>query len=270
MSQHFVTRRGVRLAYHRRGAGQPVVLIQGLGLPAAMWLGLTGGLVKSGHLVVSPDNRGTGASDAPRVPYCMAGLAADTAAVMDHAGVERALVVGLSLGGMIAQRLCLDHPRLVGGMVLAATTCGVPLGRPVRLRVVLEMLRALSGSRESVRRIRRLLVHPDTLARDPNLFSVWDRTMSAAAPRMAGVLGQMAAAASHSTCLRLKQIACPVEVITGDSDVIVPPANSRTLARRIPDARLTLVPRAGHAFPLEDPAALPLAIGRVRRLMKTP
>ncbi len=237
-------------------------------MPASMWLGLSGGLVKSGFLVISPDNRGTGASDAPRLPYSMAGLAADSAAVMEHAGVERALVVGLSLGGMIAQRLALNHSERVGGLVLAATTCGFPLGRPVRLRVVREMIRALSGSHRAVQGMRSLLVHPDSLARRPDMFSMWDRTMGSAPPRMAGFMGQMAAAAGHAACLQLKRIACPTEVITGDSDAIIPPHNSKVLARRIPGANLTLVPRAGHAFPLEHPRALPEAISRVRRRME--
>ena len=124
-----VTRRGVSLAYQRRGAGPPVLLLQGLGMSGAMWLSLPGGLVKSGHLVITPDNRGSGASDAPRLPYTMSTLAADAVAVLDDAGVQRALVAGISLGGMIALRLALDHPERVHGLVLAATTCGLPLGR---------------------------------------------------------------------------------------------------------------------------------------------
>lgn len=263
-----VTRRGVRLAYQRRGAGPPVLLLQGLGMSSAMWLSLPGGLVKSGHLVITPDNRGSGASDAPRRPYSMGSLAADMVAVLDDAGVERALVAGISLGGMIALRLAIDHPERVGALVLAATTCGLPLGKPVRPKVVLEMTRALSGSAAAVKRMRKLLVHPDSLRQTPDLFATWDRAVAGGPPRLAGVLAQLAAAAGHSACRGLGSIACPTEVLTGDSDAIIPPQNSRLLAERIPGARLTEVPNAGHAFPLEDPAALPRAVSRALRRME--
>ncbi len=270
MSRHHIKRRKVRLAYEARGAGPPVVLLQGLGLPGAMWLGLAGGLVKSGHRVISPDNRGAGHSDSPWGVYTMGGLAADTAAVMEDAGVEGALVVGISLGGMIAQRLALDHPERVGGLVLAATTCGLPLGRPAPPRSLVTMLRSLAGSTEAIRKVRRLLVHPNSLERNPDLFRVWNRTLSRTPPRPAGFWGQFAAAVMHHACPSLKRIASPTEVITGEDDAIVPSKNSRILARRIPGAVLTVVPEAGHAFPLEHPGALPGAIARVRRRMEQP
>jgi 3-oxoadipate enol-lactonase len=269
LSQHETSRRGVRLAYQRGGASDnpTVLLIQGLGLPGAMWLGLAGGLAKSGHLVITPDNRGTGQSDAPRGPYTMGMLAADMVAVLDHAGVERALVVGLSLGGMIAQRLALDHPARVGGLVLAATTCGVPYGRPVRPRTLGVLVQSLSGNPAAIRRVRGLVVHSDSLARNPDLFRHWDRIMKKKPPRPAGFLGQLAAAAGHHAGLSLGRIACPTEVVAGEDDALIPPENSRILARRIPGARLTMLPRAGHAFPLEQPGALPQAIARVRARM---
>ena len=267
MTRRIIRRGKVWLAYEARGAGPAVVLLQGLGLPGAMWLGLAGGLVKSGHRVISPDNRGAGQSDTPWGVYTMGGLAADVAAVMEDAGVEGALVVGISLGGMIAQRLALDHPERVGGLVLAATTCGLPVGRPAPLRSLAIMLRSLAGSPEAIRRVRRLLVHPNSLERDPDLFRVWNRTLSHTPPRPAGFWGQFMAAVGHHACPSLKRIACPTEVITGEDDAIVPSVNSHILARRIPGARLTVIPEAGHAFPLEHPAALPAAIARVRARM---
>jgi pimeloyl-ACP methyl ester carboxylesterase len=80
-----------------------------------------------------------------------------------------------------------------------------------------------------------------------------------------GFLGQLAAASFHSSGAALSRIACPTEVITGDSDEIIPPANSRVLAERIPGAVLTVVAEAGHVFPLEHPRELPRAIARVQR-----
>jgi pimeloyl-ACP methyl ester carboxylesterase len=263
MSQRFIQRGRVRIAYELLGDGPLVALVQGLGLPGRMWLGLSGGLVKSGHSVIVPDNRGTGSSDAPLPPYRMGTLADDLAAVLEDAARGPALVVGISLGGMIAQHLALRHPRRVSGLVLAATTCGPPVGTLPNLRLLPPMVRSLAGDARALGELRRLLVNPQTLARTPRLFDEWDRQMSRQAWRWSGFAGQLAAAALHSTGLSLGRVRCPVEVIAGDADRIVPPVNSRILARRIPAAALTLVPGAGHAFPLEAPAALPAAIRRV-------
>jgi len=264
LSQHFVTRGKVKIAYDRRGDGPPVVLVQGLGMNGGMWLALAGGLVKSGFKVVVPDNRGTGASDAPRPPYRMRELADDLAAVLEDSGVGPALVVGISLGGMIAQHLALRHPAQVGGMVLAATTCGPPVGNLPRVGFIPLMLRSLLGDRRALRPLRLWLVHERSLERNPEIFAAWDREARRQPTPWSGLMGQLAAAAGHSTGFQLGRIRCPVEVIAGSDDRIIPPESARILARRIPGAHLTVVPDAGHAFPLEAPRALPEAIGRVQ------
>jgi 3-oxoadipate enol-lactonase len=264
MSEQTLHRGRVRLVYEIAGEGPAVMLVQGLGLSGRMWLALAGGLVRTGHRVVVPDNRGTGRSDAPLPPYRMGELADDLAAVLEHARVGPTLVVGISLGGMVVQHLALRHPRLVAGLVLAATSCGPPFGTLPRLDAVPTMLRAWAHDARAIDAIHAQLVHPATLQRRPDLFAAWDRQAGAERTRWSGILGQLGAAALHSTGFALPRIHCPVEVITGDSDRIVRPLNSRIIAGRIPGAVLTVVPRAGHAFPLEEPSVLPLAIRRVR------
>lgn len=268
--EHTIIRDGIRLSYERRGSGPMVVLVQGLWLSGRMWLQLPGGLVKSGFSVLTPDNRGTGRSDAPTPPYTMGQMADDLAAVIRHAGGGPAIVVGISLGGMICQHLALRHPDLVAALVLAATTCGPPLGRPPGLRVAWTLVRSTGGSPRAVRRVHALLVHPDTLARNPGVFDQWERVMREEPLRWRGHVGQVLAVGLHSTGLWLGRIRCPTVVITGANDRIVHPVNSRILAARIPDAELVVLERAGHAFPLEHPGALPAAIQRVARRLAAP
>jgi pimeloyl-ACP methyl ester carboxylesterase len=270
MSEHWVTRGRVRLAYERRGGGPLVVLVHGLGMPGRAWLGLIGGLVKSGNTVVAPDNRGSGRSDAPPPPYHMRQLAADTAAVIEHVDRGPALVVGISLGGMIAQHLALNHPRLVRGLVLGATTCGLPRGRPPPLRALLTMARGFFGDPRSQQALWRLMFHPQTLSRRPQLAGEMQRQLGDIDFCWAGILGQFAAHATHSTCLRLGRLRCPTEVLVGEGDRIIPPRNARILASRIPGAELTVLPEAGHVFPLEQPRAIPRAIRRVQQRASNP
>lgn len=262
-----LVRDGVVLRYEQRGSGPLVALVQGLGLPAGLWLGLPFGLARAGYCVVTPDNRGAGRSDAPDPPYEMATLAADLAAILSAVDGGPALVVGISLGGMIVQQLALDHPQLVAGIVLAASSCGPPVGLPPSERILSLLMAALTGE-IPLQRVYRYFAHPESLARRPELFREWDRLFERdprARPTARGLRGQLAAAAAYDGGAQLARIHCPAEVLTGDADRVIPPRNSEILAERLPDSRLTVVERAGHAFPLEHPRQLPLAIDRLAR-----
>ena len=264
--RRYLDRKGTRLCYVQRGRGPAVVLVQGLGLPGRMWLELPQSLLAHGFSVVIPDNRGTGHSAAPWPPYSMAQLADDLDAVIRDSGAGSAIVVGLSLGGMIVQHLALRHPQLVRGLVLAATSCGLPHGKFPNLRLGVLLPRALRGDRRAMQEVRRLLVHPESLGANPRLFELWDQQMSpAAGPTVGwqGMLGQLSAHTTHSTGFRLSRIGCPTVVIAGQDDRILPADNSRILAERIPGAELVMLPQAGHAFPLERPGELLAAIRRV-------
>jgi len=264
VERHLVERDGVRLAYARHGAGRAIVLVHGLGLSGDDWVALPERLAAQGYAVLTPDTRGTGRSDAPPPPYLMGDLADALAAVLRVARVCPAVVVGISLGGMIAQHLALRHPDAVAGLVLAATTCGPPWGRPVGLTAVASLLASIALP-PRVSRINELLAHPESLRERPDLLAPLEAAIHAAPPerRRRAMLGQLMAAALHSTGHRLARIRVPTEVIVGDTDRIIPRENAQILARRIPQATLTVVPRTGHVFPLEAPASFEAAILRV-------
>jgi pimeloyl-ACP methyl ester carboxylesterase len=119
---------------------------------------------------------------------------------------------------------------------------------------------------DAIPAIRRLMLAPGRYDREPQLFDEWDRQQVAEDMPWRGVLGHLTAAAMHSSGFELGRIRCPAVVMTGDGDQIMPPVNARILARRIPGARLTVLPDAGHAFPLERPDAIPGAIEAVEGL----
>ena len=113
----------MKIAWERHGAGPPLLLIQGLGYARWGWEPVVEPLARSFDVILF-DNRGIGESDAPAGPYTAAQMAGDALQVLDEAGVERAHVLGTSLGGMVAQELALAHPERVDKLVLACTTPG--------------------------------------------------------------------------------------------------------------------------------------------------
>ena len=262
-SKRFVTRDGIRLAYEEHGQGPAGVLIQGLGMAGEMWMELPRKLASSGFRAIIPDNRGTGASDAPPPPYRMSQVARDAVAVLEHADAGPALVAGISFGGMIAQRVAIDYPERVRGLVLAATSPGLPHGRLMRPQVLYLMVRSMMGDLHAARRFRNHLVFAPRLKANPRLFDEWDRRIAQNSVRWQAVAGQLTAASMHSAGAQLGRIRCPTEIITGDHDEIIPPQNAKVLASRIQGARLLVLPGAGHAFPLEYPGILEQSIRRV-------
>lgn len=258
LQTHKTTRGLHAIQYHSVGEGEPLVLIQGLGMPGVMWADLAGELAGHGLRVIMPDNRGTGGSDRrPVWGYTVEDMADDVACVMEDAGVTQALVCGYSLGGMIAQHVALRHPSKVRGLLLAATTCGLPHGvtpRPATIYGLLKLF--LRPKAVTAEQVQAVMTHPDAT---PRLREIFDQIEARLAPNPtppATIIGQLLAASAHSTGFRLKQIKAPTWVVTGDADALIPPRNADVLAAKIPGARLHVVPRTGHLFAYERPGAL--------------
>lgn len=244
----------VTVAYEIRGEGTPVVLLMGLGLPGRMWCEMADRLVEREFRCVIPDNRGTGHSDVPWPPYSMGEMADDAALILDAEGIEQALVCGVSFGGMVAQHVALEHPDRVAGLLLAATTCGVPTGRFPRLRAIYLLLKLVFASTTvTIDEGRRLLAHPESDADLRELFRRWNEILEELPTPPKAILGQLLAAAFHHTGDRLHRVDVPTRVVTGDSDILIPPENSEILARLLPNAELRVVSRAGHIFMQEHP-----------------
>jgi pimeloyl-ACP methyl ester carboxylesterase len=248
-------RAGVRLWFDVRGPADapPLVMIRGLARSARYWLGLDE-LLAAHFRVIVLDNRGVGRSESPRPPYTTAAMADDVVAVMDRAGVARAHVLGISLGGMIAQEVALRHAARVDRLVLGCTTHGGRGAVRIPPRVVLGLLRgATVPFHEAIRMTAPFVISDAFAARNPDVLDRW-RDLAAMEPSSLGALvGQLAAGALHDTSSRVGEIAAPTLVVTGDADRLVPSENSTRLARRIRGARLVVLRGAGHDFPTELP-----------------
>jgi len=263
---------GARIYYEVRSGAKDttsptVVLVQGLGLSSRFWFDLPERLANGAEprRVLVLDNRGAGRSDKPRGPYRMATLADDVGAVLEAAGVEKAIVVGISLGGMIAQHVALRHPGRVAGLVLLATTAGVPYARLPKARALATLLGLPIAGRfrppaQVGRSLARLLLAEKDVPRARELLSQWPAAMRAEPMLPRSYFAQLAAVMTHSTGSRLRRMVCPTVVVTGDEDILIPPQNSRLLARLVPGAHLDVVRSCGHAIPASDPDCIERAL----------
>jgi pimeloyl-ACP methyl ester carboxylesterase len=195
--------------------------------------------------VILFDNRGIGESDAQHGPYSATELAADSAQVLDEAGVARAHVLGTSLGGMVAQELALAAPERVERLVLACTTPGGPESFPMPEQTV-----KLLTSGATLRQFVENALAPDP---DPDVVERILRHREATAQPREAWSAQAAAGATFNALDRVEGIAAPTLILHGTEDAVVDSRNTALLALRIPDARVELFPGGGHLFFWEQP-----------------
>lgn len=247
---------GTRLHVLEQGVaeGEPVLWLQGLNAPAAAW---SAQLAHFSHAMrnIAPDARGVGKSGAPEGPYTAEQMAQDALEVLDASRVSRAHVVGLSLGGAVAQELALSHPDRVRTLSLIGSFAF----QPPRSRALLQAWRALYP----IAIVNPQLRHAWELQAYCWLFT--DRTWRSEAqiraalrfvreqpPQSpAGFLGQVDAALSFDARPRLPSLRVATLVVHGSLDQLSPVANGEELARLITGATLLVVPEAGHAVNLE-------------------
>lgn len=255
----------IELYYEEHGSGDPLLLIMGLGADANGWMFQTPELAKHYRTIVF-DNRGVGRSDKPAGPYTIAQMADDAVGLLNHLGIERAHVCGISMGGMISQEVALRHPQRVRSLVLGCTYAKPDTGV---LQNSALSASVLGGSADGQGKI-----DIDLSKIDPMMFfqallpltfnqSFIETDLPKVMQMFAGsveygfdlnaVFAQVQATMTHDTLDRLKQIKAPTLVITGDNDRLIPPSNSDVLAAAIPAARLVKIPGGSHAFNIETP-----------------
>jgi len=237
---------GFRMYYEEHGNGFPLLLINGLGSDHLEWLHQLPAFEARFRLVVF-DNRGTGLTDVPPGPYSTAQMADDAASLLRALGIPRAHVLGVSLGGMIAQEVALRHPDRVDRLVLGCTGPGGELS--VRPSPEAMAAFALAKGEDPEAELRRMLpfLYTDVCIRErPEEIEGFVRRRLANPTPPEGYLGQLSAAVSHDASSRLEKIRARTLVITGDADRLVNWENSLRLAGRIPEATLVVLPGAPH------------------------
>lgn len=245
----------VNIDYAVHGQGEPLVLIQGLGGPRSAWIFQTRAFGKY-YRVITFDNRGVGKSDKPDGSYTVRTMADDTIALLDYLGVDKAHVLGISLGGMIAQEIAINYPERVRKLILACTaaetadtdgsiTRAMGLGDGSSEADITDLRGADMG---------KVMSAATSLSYNRKLFKVLFVPLAKIYLRFGevkAISGQLEAAAAYSTLDRLQQIKAPTLVIVGTGDKLMPVHSSEVLANRIPDARLVKVEGGSHALFME-------------------
>jgi pimeloyl-ACP methyl ester carboxylesterase len=237
----------VDLYYRDDGAGQPVLFIQGLGVDHRGWAPVCAPLSKR-FRCISFDNRDVGRSSRVPQPYDVVDMAGDALGLLDALSIERADVIGVSMGGVIAQEIAIRHPERVRRLALVSTyTSGDPRGSAIFEGQAL-LRRTLS--REDYCRATFWSVYTyDDYRREGFIDEMVRRTAGNDLwqPQEA-YERHVRAVLSANTESRLTQIAAPTLILAGSDDILTPMRFQSLLAREIPDNRLCIVEGAGHGM----------------------
>jgi pimeloyl-ACP methyl ester carboxylesterase len=241
----------IDVLYEIEGDGPPLLAIMGLTGTLGHWRGFPRRFTDE-HRVITFDNRGAGGTSAPAGPYTTAQLARDALGLLDHLGIESAVVLGVSMGGMIAQALALEAPERVTKLVLACTSHGGNTAVPPDPEVLAAFASGTKGGAEAtVRRLLALNFSPRFLEESAHIFE--ELVTYGLANRMtpAGFYGQAAAVGMHDVAARVNEIRVPTLVITGALDRLIPAGNAALLGNAIAGSRVVTLEGVGHMFWIE-------------------
>ncbi|HYB06547.1 MAG TPA: alpha/beta hydrolase [Nitrososphaerales archaeon] len=240
----------IQIYYEVHGEGIPLVMIMGLGANLDWWDPRMVQELSKRFMTVLFDNRGAGRTDVSDRNYTIRLLADDTAALMNGLGISRAHVLGISMGGMIAQELALNYPQKVEKLVLCSTFCGgeksvLPSGDVMG---TLTADRGTMSHEEVVKMVIPVILTEDFVKKNPELVELLMQRILKSPISVEPYRRQLSAVLEFNTHARLPQIKAPTLILCGRKDILVPPGNGPILAEAIPNSRLVYLERSAHAL----------------------
>ncbi|HTZ85840.1 MAG TPA: alpha/beta hydrolase [Solirubrobacteraceae bacterium] len=247
----------IKLDYERSGNadGPPLLLIMGMSGTALHWGEPFLKLLREDFDVIAYDHRGVGASVQLDGPITTREMAEDAAALLAALEIDSAHVMGISMGGMIAQELALNHRSAIRTLTLGCTYCGGP-GSALAPQSTVEKLQAAmaSGDRDVALRAGWEINVSAPFASDDAKYAGFREIGMRRAVAVAVIMAQLRACAEHNTYERLPELAgLPTLVIHGTADELLPVQNGELIASRIPGSRLEIFDGVGHLFFWERP-----------------
>ncbi|OLS16388.1 MAG: alpha/beta hydrolase [Promethearchaeota archaeon CR_4] len=252
----------IDINYEIRGKGFPLVLIMGLGANLDWWQPDFLAAVEKRFKLIMFDNRGAGRSNDPGEDYTVKTLADDAVGLMDALKIPKAHVLGISLGGMIAQEFAINYPQRVQKLVLAATSPGGDKTEPPSP----EAMELLSGDRstkteeQNAKDLIPILYTPDFPKNHPREIELFMKQVLKAPIKPDPYQRQLGAIMSFESGERLKQVKTPTLVIHGKKDILIPYGNGKKISELIPKAKFVLFDHSGHALFSEEKAVTQMVI----------
>jgi poly(3-hydroxyalkanoate) depolymerase len=266
VSSEFISWRGHRIFVTVTGHGDPLLLVPGLGNNIGMWVPFMEQF--QNRRIIRLDAPGTGLSSTPTFPINLPALAELLVAVLDARNAPCADVIGFSYGGAVAQQLAFDHPTRVRRLVLAATNCGIG-ATPGWLPAVTGLATPIRYYSPSFFDRTAAATFGGVTARDESVRRRMSNARRSHPPAAEGYAMQLMGIFGWSSWHFLSRIPHETLVLCGDDDPLVPVANARMLAERIPNATLEIVEGAGHLFLWDDAENLGQRIGRFLNRTRT-
>lgn len=244
----------INMEYHIEGQGPPLLMIMGLGGQASSWGEPFLTSLRPHFRIIRFSNRGTGQTDKPSNDVTIRLMADDAAGLLQELGIESAHVLGISMGGMIAQELALNHAQRVQGLVLGCTMCGFKHGTPARPEVW-SVLAPQPGvpPEEQMRKSWPIVSTPEFAEREREFLEEMLRTELVHPTPIATLVRHIGAIQGFDTYDRLPKNQASTLIIHGDRDQLIPVQNASVLRERIANSTLHTLADTGHTFFWEKP-----------------
>jgi 3-oxoadipate enol-lactonase len=244
----------IELSYDRAGDGPPLLLIMGMSGTKHHWGESLLAHLRRDFDTIVYDHRDAGDSTRTGQPFTIADLAADAAGLLAALEIDTAHVMGISMGGMIAQELVLAHPDRLRSLTLGCTYCGGEGSVLTSESVMRKLAEAMtSGDRErAIRAAWEVNVSP-SFAAEQDAWARFRATGMRYGLPVAVIMRQMQAIAAHDTSARLARVRTPTLVVHGTLDQLLPVQNGHMISGLMPDSRLEIYEGIGHMFFLEKP-----------------
>jgi len=239
--------------YEIHGNGSPLILIAGLASDSQSWQPVLGGLAENFKVVVF-DNRGIGRTQYPQDSFRISTLALDTVCLLDELAIEKADILGHSMGGYIAQEIAIEYPERVNRLILASTCAATSQKNRFLFGGLLKTLESRKSYELFIREFFDLIFTPEYLNNKENIESVVKSALDYPFPvAPEGFRLQLEALKNFSSQDRLNRIKASTLLMAGRKDALVTSEEAQLLADKIPFLKLLYLENAAHSFQVEQP-----------------
>jgi 3-oxoadipate enol-lactonase len=241
----------ITINYEVHGEGPPLLLINGLADDLTSWAYQIDDF-KRHYRVIAFDNRGIGGTDKPAGAYTTAQMAADARGLLDAMGLDRAHVLGVSMGGMIAQEFALAYPERVEKLLLCCT-CSEASAANQRLYRIWQETAPVLGLPQMMKEVLLWCFTPEFFQDHPDTAQEAEEALTGITQPVEAYLSQLHSIQVHNATARLGRITAQTLVLGAPKDLIFPPNQSRQIHEGIPGSKLAFTTHGGHAFLWEAP-----------------